>query len=284
MGYKPKGGDAGKKDMAIGLLQIDSKLKDVNANLKEIASRVKDAGEKGANLIVAPETVLTGYMLGIEDLREVAQSIPGPATEEVGAAAKKANAYVQFGMIEKNGEDLYNAVAVLGPTGALIARYRKTHLWALEHDIFKAGQELCLVDTEFGTVGVTICYDACFSEFIRALAAMGATVITHSTFWLVKEAAIDKDVAIYHSYCRTRAFENQVYFVSANRVGNDDFLYGQGCSCVMTPWGSLAGSLAHAPGTLIVKTEWERLPAWQEIEPLWIDRRPDFYKETMDFC
>jgi predicted amidohydrolase len=139
---------------------------------------------------------------------------------------------------------------------------------------------------EFGIVGVTICYDACFPEFIRALATNGATIITHSTFWLANEDfnKYDDKKEIYQSYCRTRAFENQVYFASANRVGNDEFLYGLGNSVVMTPWGGIAGKLYQVPGTLVVKTEWEKLAAWQEMEPLWPDRRPEFYKLIMDFC
>jgi predicted amidohydrolase len=286
MGYKSKGGQTGKKDMAIALLQIHSKMKDVEANLKEIVNRVKEAGDQGANLIVAPELALTGGLFKLEDCHMVAQTIPGPTTEEVGAAAKKANAYVVFGMAEKSEKDLYNSVAVMSPNGNLVARYRKTHLWSFEHQIFKLGEEPCLIETEFGTVGVTICYDACFPEFIRALATMGATVITHSTFWLTHES-FDKygyDTGIYHSYCRTRAFENQVYFASANRVGNDEYLYGLGNSCIMTPWGTIAGKLGHAPGILVMKTEWERLAAWQEMEPHWPDRRPEFYKRIMDFC
>lgn len=134
---------------------------------------------------------------------------------------------IAFGMPEKSGGDRYNSVAVMGPNGDLVACYRKTHLWSLEHQIFKLGEELCLLETEFGTVGVTICYDACFPEFVRALSTMGATFVTHSTFWITHES-FDKygyRTAIYHSYCRTRAFENQVYFARANRVGNDDYLY-----------------------------------------------------------
>jgi len=286
MGYESKGGRAGDKDMSIGLIQMHSRMKDTAGNLKQIVDRVSQLGEKGANLIIAPEVALTGELFSLEDWHAVAETIPGPATEEVAAYAKKANAYVIFGMVEKSGDDIYNAAAVVGPKGDLVARYRKTHLWSFEHEIFKLGEEPCLVETEFGIVGVTICYDACFPEYIRALATMGATVIAHSTFWLAHEDfdQYGYDTGIYHSYCRTRAFENQVYFASANRVGNDDFLYGLGNSCVMTPWASIAGKLGHAPGTLVVKTEWDRLAAWAEMEPHWPDRRPELYKRIMDFC
>jgi len=284
--YPCKGGLAGRADSVIGLIQMHSRMKDVEGNVKELIKRIEEVAAQKPNLIVAPELALTGWLFKAEDWLAVAQTIPGPATEELGLAARKANAYVIFGLVEKSGNDIYNSVTVVGPKGNLVARYRKTHLWSFEHNIFKPGEELCLVDMEFGIVGVTICYDACFPEFIRALATNGATIITHSTFWLANEDfnKYDDKKEIYQSYCRTRAFENQVYFASANRVGNDEFLYGLGNSVVMTPWGGIAGKLYQVPGTLVVKTEWEKLAAWQEMEPLWPDRRPEFYKLIMDFC
>ena len=284
--YECKGGKSGKANSTIGLLQIHSRMKDIEWNIKEIVKRIDEIRGKKPNLIIAPEVALTGWQFKIEDWNEVAQTIPGPATEEIGEAAKRANAYVIFGLVEKSGDEIYNSAAVVGPNGNLIARYRKTHLWSFEHDIFKAGDEICLVDMEFGMVGVTICYDACFPEFIRALATSGATIIAHLTFWMSNEAfnQYDDKKEIYHSYCRTRAFENQVYFASANRVGNDGFLYGLGNSVVMTPWGGIAGRLYQTPGTLVVKTEWEKYAQWQLMEPLWVDRRPEFYKKILDFC
>ena len=284
--YKCRGGKAGKQNSSIGLVQLHSKMKDMEGNLKEIVRRIQEISEKKADLIIAPEVALTGWQFRTEDWIEVAQTIPGPATEEIGAAAKRANAYVIFGLVEKSGDEIYNSAAVVGPKGDLVARYRKIHLWSFEHNIFKAGEELCLVDMDFGIVGVTVCYDACFPEFIRALATSGATIIAHSTFWLSNEPFnhYDDKKEIYQSYCRTRAFENQVYFASANRVGNDNFLYGLGNSVVMTPWGGVAGKLYQTPGTLVVKTEWEKLAHWQEMEPLWVDRKPEFYKKILDFC
>ena len=284
--YPCKGGQAGRANAAIGLIQMHSRMKDVKGNAEDLIKRIEEMAGQKPNLVVAPEVALTGWLFKTEDWLAVAQTIPGPATEEVGGAARKANAYVIFGLVEKSGDDIYNAVAIVGPKGNLVAKYRKTHLWSFEHNIFKPGEELCLVDMEFGIVGVTICYDACFPEFIRALATNGATIITHSTFWLANENfnKYDDKKEIYQSYCRTRAFENQVYFASANRVGNDEFLYGLGNSVVMAPWGGIAGKLYQTPGTIVVKTEWEKLAAWQEMEPLWPDRRPEFYKRIMDFC
>jgi len=275
----------GMKDLKIALLQIDSNQKDVKGNLGKITARVGDAAAGGANLIVSCELGLTGFLFSRDDYLGVAQTIPGPATEEVGAAARKANAYVIFGLPEKDGGRLFNSLAVLGPNGNLVAKYRKAHLWLTENQVFNRGNELCVFDTEFGRIGSTICYDIIYPEFIRAVAAKGAGVITHSTGMVTTEDCdrFGWDVEFYNDFVRTRAWENQVYVASCNRCGNDGFLYFLANSCVATPWGTIAGKLGHAEGTLVVGTEFGRLEDWKKIAPYWDDRRPDLYGKILDF-
>ena len=124
-----------------------------------------------------------------------------------------------------------------------------------------------------------------YPEFIRAMAAQGAGVITHSTGMVTVEEC-DKygwDPEFYNAFVRTRAWENQVYIPSSNRCGNDLFLYFLANSCVATPWGTLEGKLGQAEGTLIVETDFARLKEWQKIAPYWDDRRPDLYDRILDF-
>jgi 5-aminopentanamidase len=278
-------GRADMNDMKIALLQIDSAQKDIRGNLEKIVGRATGAAKDGANLIISCELALSAFLLTREEYVEVAQTIPGPATEEIGAAAKKANAYVIFGLPEKDGGDIYNSVAVMGPNGDLVARYRKIHLWLTENQTFARGNELCVFDTEFGKIGSTICYDIMYPEIYRAIAAQGAGVIAHSTGMVTTEDcdAFGWDSELYNSMVRIRAWENQVYVPSCNRCGNDLFLYFLANSCVGTPWGTLEGKLGNAEGTLAVTTDFARLKEWQKIAPYWDDRRPELYKNMMDF-
>jgi predicted amidohydrolase len=273
------------KDLTIALLQIDSNQKDIDGNLKKIIGRVEGASKENANLMISCELGLSAFLFSRDEYMALAQTIPGPATEAVGAAARKANSYVIFGLPEKDGSDLYNSLAVVGPKGNVVGRYRKLHLWLTENQTFKRGEDLCIVDTEFGKMGSTICYDIMYPEIFRAIAAKGAGIITHST-GLVTTEDCDKygwSMNLYHSMIRVRAWENQVYVPSANRCGNDVFLYFLANSCMGTPWGTLAGSLGDAEGTLVLKTEYDRLPGWKAIAPYWTDRRPELYKKVMDF-
>ena len=278
-------GGTAMKDLKIALLQIDSNQKDIEGNLNKIISRVEGAAGDRANLMVSCELALTAFLLSRDEYLTVAQTIPGPATEAVGAAAKKANAYVIFGLVEKDGADIYNSLAILGPNGNLVGSYRKTHLWLTENQTFKRGEKLCVFQTEFGTMGSCICYDIMYPEFIRATAAKGAGIITHSTGMVTTEDC-DKfgwDPEFYNAFVRTRAWENQVYIPSCNRCGNDLFLYFLANSCVATPWGTIAGKLGNAEGTLLVDTDFDRLKEWQKIAPYWDDRRPELYKRVLDF-
>ncbi len=273
------------KDATIALLQIDSNQKDIKGNLDKIVSRVGGAASEGANLMVCCELALSAFLFSRDDYMALAQTIPGPATETVGAAARKANAYVIFGLPEKDGGDLYNSLAVLGPKGNLVGRYRKIHLWLTENQTFKRGEDLCLFDTEFGKIGSTICYDIMYPELFRAIAAKGAGIVTHSTGMVTTEDC-DRygwDSSLYNSAVRIRAWENRVYIPSCNRCGNDVFLYFLANSCMGTPWGTIAGKLGDAEGTLVLKTEFARLPGWKAIAPYWEDRRPELYKKVMDF-
>jgi len=273
------------KDLKIALLQIDSTQKDIEGNLKKIISRVEGAAVDGANLMISCELGLSAFLLSRDEYVDIAQTIPGPATEAVGAAAQKANAYVIFGLPEKDGSDIYNSLAIMGPKGNLVTRYRKAHLWLSENQTFGRGDDLCIFETEFGMVGSTICYDLMYPEYFRAIAAKGAGVITHST-GLVTTEDCDKfgwDVGLYNSIVRTRSWENQIYVPSCNRCGNDLFLYFLANSCVGTPWGTIADKLGDAEGTLLVTTDFDRLKDWQQIAPYWDDRRPELYKKILDF-
>jgi len=273
------------RDVTIALLQIDSNQKDIEGNLEKITSRVEGASKEGANLMVSCEMGLSGFLMLRDEYAVVAQTIPGPATEAVGAASRKANAYVIFGLPEKDGDDLYNSLAVMGPRGSLVARYRKAHLWLTENQTFARGSELCIFETEFGTVGSTICYDIMYPEYFRAIAAKGTGIITHSTGMVTTEDCdrFGWSPEFYNAVVRVRAWENQVYIPSCNRCGNDRFLYFLSHSCVGTPWGTLAGRLGDAEGTLVVTTEFDRLKDWQAIAPYWQDRRPELYRKILDF-
>src|SRR5262245_59151077 len=112
----------------VAAVQMDCRLGDMSANLKTILARLTEAAANGAKLIVFPECALTGYGFPNRDAsRECAQPLPGPATAAVADVCKAKNVHAIFGLVERAGENLFNACAVVGPAG-FVAGYRKVHL------------------------------------------------------------------------------------------------------------------------------------------------------------
>jgi predicted amidohydrolase len=283
--YASYKGEADFDDLTIAVLQIYNDQPTVEGNVRKIVDRVLKTSEKGVNLMVSAELQISIGPYSKEEAKKAIQTIPGPASEMVAAASKKANAYVIFGLIEKDGDDLYNSLAITGPKGDLVAKYRKVHLFRSEQKRFKYGDKLCIFDTEFGRIGATICYDIMYPEYFRAIAAQPVGVIAHSTAMNSDEITdtFGWGTSMYQTLVRTRSFENQVYIPSSNVCGVFDSRYYFANSCIYTPWGTPAGALGHAEGTLITRTEFKRLKEWQKIASYWNDRRPEIYKQIQDY-
>jgi len=272
-------------DMNIAVLQVDSNQPTVEGNIEKMNARIIDAGAKKANIIVLAELQLRSGAYSERETERAIQTIPGPATEAVGEASRNANAYAIFGLIERDGDDRYNALAILGPNGKLVTKYRKCHLFRSENKKYKKGEELCIFRTEFGKIGATICYDIMFPEHFRAIAAKGVGVICHSTAMNTDEPTdtFGWSADMYKALVRVRSFENQSYVASSDCCGTYKTRYYFGNSCIGTPWCEFAGTLGDAEGTLIVRTDFARLKEWQKIAAYWEDRRPEFYKKVLDF-
>lgn len=271
-------------DLVLAVLQIDSDQTTMEANIDKLTDRITAAASSGANLMVAGELQL--YLGAYDDTERErsVQTIPGPATEVVGAASKKANCYAIFGLVEKDGDKRYNALAITGPQGNLVAKYRKVHLFQSENKRYHKGESLCIFDTEFGKIAATICYDIMYPEYFRALAERGAGVIAHSTAMNSDEKTdtYGWSAEMYHSLVRTRAFENQVYIPSSDICGVKNGRYFFAHSCIAAPWGEIMGTLGDAEGTLVAQTDFGRLKEWQKIAPYWNDRRPGFYGRFLE--
>jgi predicted amidohydrolase len=169
---------------------------------EQFAPLIAEAAAQGANLIVLPES-LTYYATGLT-YADCAESVPGPSTEYFGALAKQHSTHIVAGLLERNGHLLYNTSALLGPDGQLIGKYRKVTLprGEIEGGI-TPGSEYPVFETEFGKVGMMICYDGFFPEVARELTNNGAEVIA----WPVWGCNPMLGAA--------RACENHVYVVSS---------------------------------------------------------------------
>lgn len=271
--------------MKIAGVQMDVRLGDVSGNLGRMADRFHEATKAGATLVAFPECAVTGYCFQeLNEARPFAQSLPGPATEAMTRLCKAADAFAVFGMLEADGDSVYNAAVLTGPDG-VIGSYRKVHLPFLGVDKFTNFGDRPFAVHAAGEVrvGLNICYDAAFPEATRSMAIQGADLIVLPTNWPPGAECVAAHVI------NTRAMENAVYFMAVNRVGSERGFEFIGKSRVCAPDGSTLASADHReeqilyaeidPAKARQKTA-VRKPGEHAIDRM-ADRRPEFYGELM---
>jgi 5-aminopentanamidase len=263
--------------MIIAALQFCPSFLDVEANLATLETYLRTVE---ADLVVLPELCTTGYFFrDSAQLREVAEDRDGPSLRLFREAAAAQGMVIVAGFAEREGDVVYNSAATVFPDGRTEI-YRKVHLFAEEKlhfapgnlgfPVFRWGDRLRL--------GVMICYDWRFPEAARTLALRGAQVIAHPSN-LVAAPRLWKPVM------RTRAFENKVYAVTANRSGeerrDDERLTFHGCSQIVAPNGTMLEEVDELyDGWLLAQIDPARadeksFSRWNDIMA---DRRPETYQ------
>ncbi|OYT51278.1 hypothetical protein B6U66_04260 [Candidatus Bathyarchaeota archaeon ex4484_135] len=222
----------------VALAQMECSVGDKEANLAKMEEMAKRAKREGADLVVFPELSATGYVC--RDLfYELAEPVPGPATEKMAEVARETGLYIVFGLPEKSrisGSVLYNTSVLVGP-GGFVGSYRKmflpTHSVFEEKRYFRPGDKVEVFDTGLCRIGLMICYDVFFPEVARLLRLKGAQFIV----------CISASPGVRRSYFETllsaRALENTVHLAYVNLVGREDGLGFWGGSRLIGPTGSI---------------------------------------------
>jgi predicted amidohydrolase len=197
---------------------MDCTLGDKKVNLAAMAHKLGEACDRGAKLVVFPECVLAGYGFDSRDhARSIAESLPGPSTDAVARECIRRGVWAVFGMLESTPDGkLYNASALIGPTG-FVAGYRKIHLPCLGADRFTdlGDRPFAVHDLGGLKLGMNICFDGSFPESARILTLLGADLIVLPTNWATSARKMAELVSA------ARAWENHVYYLSVNRVGDE---------------------------------------------------------------
>lgn len=192
------------------------------------------------NLIVFPETCLTGYD-NEKDKKynekmqvKLAETIPGKSTNEIADLAKEYNMFILFGMPEKKSQKskiVYNSAAIIYPNGNSDS-YRKIHLPFDEKEWARPFDKPVMIKSEWGNIGITICYDTyCFPEIIRYYRSRGARLIVNLTAC----PNIPCTMAAAKTSLPAYSCINYVYIASSNLCGKDKFNIFPGGSSVIGP-------------------------------------------------
>jgi deaminated glutathione amidase len=215
---------------------------DKAVNLAKAEAFVAAAARQGARLVVLPEVFLWRGPRAEEAM--IAEPIPGPSSNRLAALARQLNLYVLAGsMLEHSGgPKVFNTSVLFDPRGALVARYRKLHLFDIdiphhvtirESDTRTSGDTVITVPTELGVIGMSICYDLRFPELYRRLTLAGAEIVAVPSAFTFPTGAAHWEVLL-----RARAIENQIYVIAPDQIGRSPSgVLDYGNSLLVDPWG-----------------------------------------------
>lgn len=262
--------------MRIALFQTaGDPANDPAANLDRLAEAAARARAGGADLLVAPEMFLSGYAIGHEAARRLAEPMDGPSARRAGAVAKEQGIALAYGYPELGADgNVYNAAILIGADGARLLNYRKAHLFAaLDRSMFTPGGGT-YATARLGpfTVGLLICYDVEFPEAPRALALAGADLI------LVPTANMKPYEPVSHLLVPARAYENGLYVAYANRCGREADLDYYGQSSVAGPAGGNLVMAGSCEEIVFADIGMEQVGAARTLNTHLADRRPEAYR------
>jgi predicted amidohydrolase len=264
-------------------VQMDCRLAEKAVNLDRMRRGLREAAAAGARLVVFPECALTGYSFESRaEAQPHAESLPGPASDALAADCRELGAWVVFGLLERDGNRLFNACALVGPAG-FVAAYRKIHLPCMGIDRFATPGDRPFAVHELGglRLGMNICYDGSFPESSRVLALLGADLIVLPTNWTTEARAA----------CHlpeARALENHVYYFAVNRAGEERGFRFVGQSRLIDYRGEVIARAGEAEATVFAEIEPEKardkrvvvVPGKHEVNRVG-DRRPEMYRPLL---
>ncbi|WP_374632078.1 carbon-nitrogen hydrolase family protein [Ferrovibrio sp.] len=274
------------RNVTVSMIQICADDDDRAANVAKMLEYLKIAGDRGSQIVALPE-VWTGTGFSRDGrLKEIADTIPGDVT---GALSEKAREYGMYivGSIYEKGEDgkYYNTAPVIGPTGDVVAKYRKTHLYDGEGRVdlpsilnesrkVSAGDQFTLVDSNICRFGVAICSDIRFPEIFRQYALSGAEMV------ILPTAFLSPRVDHWEFLIKARACDNQIFLVATGMAGKEKHsgIAYVGRSAVVDPWGVVQACCndREVCTTTVVDLDYVReVRSWW---PLNQQRRPEMYK------
>lgn len=268
----------------MAMLQLDTQ-DEKKANLKQISEMIDEAASKRAQFVCLPE--MANY-IGVGDGPfENAEDVPGGETSALYAEkAKKHGIWIHGGSITEkipgDNKHVYNTTIVVNPKGEFVAKYRKIHLYDIdvkdgvsfkESDSIKAGDEIVTFNSDFGPMGLAICYDIRFPEIFRILTLRGAKLIFNPA-----EFNLFTGKDHWESLIRARAIENVCYMVAPGQFGPKKTFHTYGRSIIVDPWGNVIAKASDRACVVTAEIDMSYVDTMRAQLPCIKNRRPETYK------
>jgi predicted amidohydrolase len=254
---------------------------DEQASISTAHRLIRRAAGYGAALVVTPEQ--TNYLGPHDEKVRRAQTLSGSVVGGYREIARELEIHLVIGSFNERSDEhdrCYNTSVVIGPDGAIIATYRKLHLFDVDHSeavrflesrTCKPGDVPALAETDLGTIGLSICYDLRFPELYRHYVDQGATLLTvPSAFTLTT----GKDH--WHALLRARAIESQCWVIAAGQYGAHDdggLRESFGHSMIVDPWGQIVAMCPDGEGLALAEIDPARTAQVRRGMPLAQHRR-----------
>jgi len=266
----------------VAIIQMNSQA-DKHANIAAALDLIDRAAATGARLVALPE--VWPYLGPDDGSRDLAETIPGPITDLLAQRARRHGIYIHGGSIYETrpgDPGMFNTTVVIDPTGDIIARYSKIHMYDVvldgiaeyqESATVTPGDETAITEIDGIPVGLTICYDLRFPELFRILALEGAqAIMLPAAFTLMT----GKDH--WETLIRARAIENGLYMIAPGQWGTHppgNWCYGR--SMVVDPWGTVMTTASDGVGIAYATVDPSRVATVRRQIPSLANRRPEAY-------
>jgi len=268
----------------IALVQQAAGL-DLDDNVRRGREAFQAAAGAGAELVAFAELAFLPFLPqrpaeSRPDLRRYAQTVPGPLTEEFSALAKRHGVAAVLNLFERDGDRTYDASPVIDVDGRWLGTTRMIHIMDgsgfHERGYYAPGDRSDFVfQTSVGRVGVAICYDRHYPEYMRGLALQGAEIV------VIPQAGLKDEwgEGLFEAEVRTAALQNGYFAALCNRVGPEEILRFAGESFVVDPAGAvLARAAADRDDLVVAECDLSRIPECHARRHFLPDRRPPVYR------
>ena len=216
-------------------------------NIQHLSDLVRDAWVNQAKIMVLPEMCTTGLNIqNVAEAKRLAETIPGPSTATFAKLAKLHQVYLVLGLAESDPATgkCYNSQIIIGPDGQIIGKYRKVHLFGPDHNWAEKGDlGYQSVNTEWGRIGMGICYDINYQDFIDFLSGAKVSIFAFSTNW------VGDDLPFY--YWSQKVAGGNFYFIAANNWGDAGDIHFTGGSMILSPRLSVLAQSATSTNTIL---------------------------------
>ena len=257
-----------------------------------VAALVEEAAGKGAQVILPPELFEGPYFCQVEDEALFASARPTaehPSVIAMQALAARLKVAIPTSFFEREGHHFYNTLAMIGPDGAIMGTYRKSHIpdgpGYEEKYYFRPGNSGFKVWDVFGArIGVGVCWDQWYPECARAMALMGAELLFYPTAIGSEPYDADLDTSrMWRRAMQGHAVSNCMPVIAANRIGVEGDANFYGHSFISDEWGDLTQEFgAGETGVLIEAIDLDRAAKHRAGMGFFRDRRPQLYGRLVE--